>query len=182
MEFLAIATGELLLLLGAGIASYMMLRRVARRISKSSVPAPPRSAAKKTDVPPSRTHHELTASSDRAVIDLYELARDLQGELDSKARVLQFLIAEARAEAERLEKLLAQTAALSRVPDVADEDELLHMVHQAAASPYGAPAALIPPYAETINRLANAGETPVAIAERLGRPLGEVEMVLSLRT
>ena len=39
---------------------------------------------------------------------MHELATSMKGELDSKMRLLQMLIGEARVEAERLEQLLAE--------------------------------------------------------------------------
>lgn len=41
-------------------------------------------------------------------VEMHELAASMKGELDSKMRLLQLLIGEARVEAERLEKLLAE--------------------------------------------------------------------------
>jgi hypothetical protein len=41
-------------------------------------------------------------------VEMHELATSMKGELDSKMRLLQMLIGEARIEAERLERLLAE--------------------------------------------------------------------------
>lgn len=182
MEFLAIASGELLLLLGAGVASYLMLRRAARRLPKTSSAAVPASRIHRNTSLPGQTRHALTSSIERSSVELHDLARELQGELDSKARVLQLLIAQARSEAERLEDLLARCEAGSQAEatDSRDNDAeeaflLREIAHNASFE--GAP-----PHADLVHRLANTGETAVAIAETLGRPLGEVELILSLRS
>jgi hypothetical protein len=106
---LANLSGQMMLLLATVIATGLLMRRIARRSGAArSEPLPSRAGKAKT-----ATAHfpELPSATTRRQVEMYELARDVQGELDSKMRVLQVLIDEARRESDRLEELLAEVGA-----------------------------------------------------------------------
>ena len=102
---------------------------------------------------------------------MHDLYRNMKGELDSKMRALQVLIGQANEAADRLQSLLALNGQRSG-GDV---------VESSAGKPQGqlpASAAL----REKIYAFADSGRSSTEIAAELGTPVGEVELVLSLRT
>lgn len=116
----------------------------------------------------------------QAEVQLHELARSLIAQLDSKAALLAGLLREARAEAARLEHLLAaaparraSTQAASLASAASTRCDMPHDVPPP-------PSATTRPLAE-IHRLADLGLTPAQIAERTHCPQGEVELILGLR-
>ena len=118
-------------------------------------------------------------------VAMHETARDLSAQLDSKASVLQHLIREADRAAARLEAARQATEAPSPRPK--SQAEALRSSLQAEnlaglslekATP--AVSANDARYQE-IYMLADYGYPAGEIAQRLGSPVGEVELILSLR-
>ncbi|MBW3597074.1 MAG: hypothetical protein KY475_07340 [Planctomycetes bacterium] len=174
--------GSLLFALAMAAACFFLMRRAARRIAKQRQETASRSSYKVAEKPPSIRLQEDAA---RCQVALYDLARDLQGELESKARVLQILVAQARTEAERLERLLEEFDVAANLPSAAASDPLGEDVGFpfAGGSPRPSPPerSTTPERAEEVYRRADAGESAAAIADSLARPLADVELLLSLR-
>jgi len=106
-------------------------------------------------------------------VQMYERARELSGQLDSKMRVLEHLTREADRAAARLEKALAAAGPES---DAAPEAQ----TPGACAAPDGVEP-LPPERREEICTLADYGFEPAEIARRLGASIGQVESVLGER-
>jgi hypothetical protein len=103
---LANMSGSLMLFLATVIAMGLLMRRMAgRQTRKSSDPSLGFARGSQA-----KLEHllELPPATNRCQVEMHELARDMQGELDSKMRVLQILIDQARREADRLEELIAE--------------------------------------------------------------------------
>jgi hypothetical protein len=100
----------------------------------------------------------------RLVLDLEALSRRMGGELDAKAAKLEALIEQANDAADRLERQKRS------VPDVP----------LPPAVPADGGLAGLDSHSE-IYRLADAGEAADAIARKVDRPRGEVELILALR-
>ncbi len=109
---------------------------------------------------------------------MHDTARDLSGQLDSKISALQALVAEADRAAARLEAALAQS------------DEPVRRTNQQAwslqsegAAQRDATAGAAPQgrHQEEIYMLSDYGYEPAEIARRVNMPIGEVELILSLR-
>ena len=170
--------GGLLFALGMAAACFFLMRRTAWRISQQRRPAAP-----SPPVPAVRPHgSSRQGDAAKCEVALYDLARDLQGELETKARVLQVLIAQAREESGRLERLLA---AVEGPATPADQDlEIASEPFRFAPESGVAPRARrpwSPDRGEEVYRRAQAGESAAAIARSLSRPLADVELLLSLR-
>lgn len=126
-----------------------------------------------------RSHDALDAPADvlRWEVQMHETARDLSGQLDSKMSALQALIADADRAAARLETALSRATAPplgdSTPPTQADALGPLHTAEddRSAASDRR----------EEIYTLADYGLDAAGIANRVGLPIGEVELMLSLR-
>ncbi len=168
-------------LAGISLLIFLLMRRSFRYYGS-------RRSRKKTDEPylvqtprPAGKHRSLsTAPPDllRWHVEMHETARDLKAELDSKMRLLQLLIAQARQQADRLEHLLSD-ATTSDTPSAASDAP--HYV----PSPSDVESATRLPGSPTgqaeIYALADEGRSSADIAQQVGTPLGEVELILSLR-
>jgi hypothetical protein len=172
--------GGLLLALGMAATCFFLMRRTARRISQQRRKAANAPPAAVVDSSGSLRHKDAA----KCEVELYDLARDLQGELETKARVLQILVTQAREEAERLERLLAAEEGPATPADDDREfaSEPVRFAPDVGVAPHPRPRrASIPDRAEEVYRRSEAGEAAAAIARTLSRPLADVELLLSLR-
>ena len=150
-----------MLLAVSAITSWLMFR-ASRRRPPSVLGVVPKPAGTSTAMP-----HE----AERWQVALFDFARDYEARLDTKAALLQQLI---RTADERIAKL--ESLGLEEPPQAASTKAKtsagLSGPHF-AASATGRNAAV---YA-----MADAGNTAAAIANELGTPIGEIELILSLR-
>ena len=186
-------TSTILMAAGVALAAFVFLRASWRR--RTAQPAGPGASADRgngkalANAPP-----ELS----RWQVEMHETARDLKAELDSKLSALQTLVALARQERALLESAIARAhgeeiepptstlAAIESLGDAAaiDDPRRLAEVVAQVAPPSDLPADLFARDRESlqIGRLADQGLSPASIAEHLHLPLGEVELLLSLRS
>ncbi len=167
-----------MLLAGISLLIIVLLRGTYRHLGRR------RSARNKIEphlerVPrPGTEHRSLSSATGDALkwqVELQETARTAKGELDSKMRVLQLLIAQARSEADRLERVLSRLESTGEEPT--------------GEEPTGAPCPEEPSsrLPRSMDRqaelfaLADQGLSATEIAEQVGTPVGEVELILSLR-
>lgn len=116
-------------------------------------------------------------------VEMHETARELKGELDSKMIALQVLTNAAQQQIERLEQVIA-VARQTGVKDPLCELEQLadgKPLHELDLPPVSQTAP-DPELKRQVHELAAAGHASQAIAQRLGATLGDVELMLSLRT
>ena len=104
-------------------------------------------------------------SMEQLLVELQGISRQINAQLDTKMRALTQLTDEARREIERLERLLEEARA-----------------GPSRASAPGPTAAALDPRHRRVYELADAGLTAVQIARQTGQPVGEVELILSLRS
>lgn len=126
-------------------------------------------------------------------------ARDLENSLQTKEAAWQAFVASARREAERLETALKQAEAassggrgdaLSAIADLgdpaalADANRLANLAEQLPAQGWIDDVDLFGANSTVLEaaRLADQGHPPQYIAKRLGLSLGDVELLLSLRS
>jgi hypothetical protein len=109
-------------------------------------------------------------------VEMHELARELSGRLDSKMGALQHLIRDADRAAARLEAALR---AASDVPPRGQAEGLMPGHAPAVAEPAAQPAES--GRYDEIYLLSDYGHPAAEIAQRVGLPIGEVELILSLR-
>ncbi|HEV2295797.1 MAG TPA: hypothetical protein VGR35_18255 [Tepidisphaeraceae bacterium] len=124
------------------------------------------------------------------LVELSEMARQVTAQLDTRATKLELLMREADEKIETLQRLQSSvpvgpsapgSAAMPRQSAAAERDALMQPLHaQSTTSPHPPQPVVDPRYAE-IYALADQGRSPVDIASRLGRPSGEVELILALR-
>jgi hypothetical protein len=136
---------------------------------------------------------------DRWEVEVYETARELQAKLNSKISILQTLIAEAERVAARLEAakktsssafeeirlsgVSAETILRAKSGDQVNAESSEMPVNQAqalrASSSESAEHAM--QQHGKIYALADSGLSGEEIAERLGMPIGEIELIIRLR-
>ena len=187
MHLLAKMEPSEMLLLAAVVAATSMLliriRRYMRRQKKSQ------SVIVRTDRPEphERGHHiGLPAEAINWEVEMHQTARDLSAQLDSKMSALGHLVREADRASARLETALE--AARSHVQSPA-QAESLEAAETTDSHPDSTPADGSPGEEATGQRaheelytLADYGFDTREIARRLGIPIGEVELILGLRT
>ena len=184
--------------------------RTARPRYDGSVTAYPHSGDSSTAAPTmppttSQRHLDATPKTAQWEVDMHETARELKAQLDSKMSALQALIAEADRAASRLQAVIesrddAHNAPPSNrkpsggsplfspkpgPPPTAEKNQAGLPTSQAQAlRPAPAPPASgvsTQHHKQEIYSLADYGLSDSAIAQRLGVPIGEVELILSLR-
>jgi len=114
------------------------------------------------------------------VVELSEMVRNLQGQLDTRSAKLDILIREADTKIEELRTLNSQ-ATLRHADHLAGEpdSEFSRPIMRLA----GEPSLEVPKDRYTaLYDLADQGLDARAIASRLNKPAGEVELILALRT
>ena len=129
-------------------------------------------------------------------VQMHETARELSAQLDAKLSLLQSLTAEADRAAQRLEEAIARShpaippgsQAESLRPLSTGEHFTPHRAEFASSSPLATDAESEMPESsdrsrrrDEIYHLADYGFAPVEIARRVCSPVGEVELILSLR-
>jgi hypothetical protein len=147
--------------------------------------------------------HHLQAPTDvlRWEVSMHETARDLTAQLDSKLGLLQQLIREADRAAARLEKALqaaddrredAPVGHFAELPATTVQSRPVSQAEALRSAGSGAedpkPAGREQPAGRSadvryqeIYLLADYGYPAAEIAQRLGSPVGEIELILSLR-
>ena len=169
-----------LFLLGLAMMIVILLRRSHRKLGRRKqdsspmvrVPRPKkeRSAHGTLDAPPEVLRWE---------VQMQEIGRDLSAQLDSKMSALQALIADADRAAARLE------TAMGRSTDLQSPRPQSPAPLPSDSRPPAQAEALDPSPSsnrrEEIYTLADYGLDTAGIANRIGIPIGEVELILSLR-
>ncbi len=107
------ATGSWMFAAGMALATVILMRRLWRRPRHSRQVLP--LARPTRDRPAADLSQEVL----RWQVEMHELARDLKGELDSKIRVFDALVREAREERQKLEALLRDVSSQERRRDSA---------------------------------------------------------------
>jgi len=195
-DFGGVSGPQVVFLLGLSLVIVILMmrsRRYFRQVSQHSS-APPRATS--TAVKP-RPSAAPPKSLEQWEVSMHELARDLSGQLDSKIRVLELLIREASETAARLEAAIGKSRPApfaSAVPiergDTSDSDSapIIKPIRHAAPSARPARNTAEPlkiagnPRFERVYALADAGMSPASIANQIGSQVGEVELILSLRS
>ena len=99
-------------LVGCGLLTMILLRRWSRyyrkspgRSKKSSAPI---EAVPRPDGPWSGMERDSQARINRQQVELYDMARDINGQINSKIIMLEQLIATSQAQIERMESLMGE--------------------------------------------------------------------------
>ena len=191
------------------VVSFILLMRTSRYFSRPRQDEPTWShgshqrpgGSSITSTATAMKHKDTIPEMDRWEVEMHETARELMARLDSKMRALQALIAEADRAAARLEAASnngtnapadstrqggsvlfnAQSGSLTNEETKwtglpSNQAEALRPAATANAS-----GASVQYRQNEIYALSDSGLSDTAISQRLGMPIGEVELILSLR-
>jgi hypothetical protein len=185
--------GTFAILAVVGLMTCMLLVRTQRQLksgsgshshAKAGEHAPARQAA--------RDQTQATRQLEQWEVRMHDLARELSAQLDSKMVAVELLVREAQEQIARFERLTRMSG--QAVPPPSGEIQQsepaapAHLGTQAAALPRSpqrphllAAARNTPRRHQEVYALADAGQSSAAIAQQLGSPIGEVELILGLR-
>jgi hypothetical protein len=163
---------------GASVIAGLLLLRSTRYYARQKQ-EPPQGPRPSPAAP--RSPADESPALENWEVRMHDTARELSAQLDSKLCALQALVAEADRAAARLEAALAKT-----------DEPAPRMNQQARSLQQGEPppreaaaaagTAARPRRYEEIYTLADYGYEPAEIARRVNTPVGEVELILSLRS
>ena len=158
-----------------GLIYLMVLRPAAQKNKKRKKPDP-------LATPPSvRQSLAGERSAERGMqtllLELEQMSRQLSAQLDTKAAKLEALIREADAKTAALQGLLAQDKAGALADRLMTADAT---TDQPPREAFESGLAALASH-RSIYDLSDAGDAAAAIARKLDRPAGEVELILALR-
>lgn len=176
--------GSKWILIGGGmlIITYLVIRPMGKR---KKDPLDAGSASSSGSKPGLSQQRSVEREMSNLLVELSEMARQITAQLDTRATKLELLIKEAD------EKLAALRAATDGTAPGArpgratapDDDAVAPALLSASLLPVAPPPSSdrIDPRHEQIYALADRGLGPRDIARDLGRPTGEIELILALR-
>ena len=116
----------------------------------------------------------VTRDVEAVMVELDELSRQVHGRLDAKIAKLEALLRQAD---ERIDQLSRQCRASAGQPTL----DVTLGCEQPDATDTGVVAMAPQAPTDDIYRLADSGGSALEIAQKVGRPVGEIELMLSLR-
>ena len=177
-----------MILLFGVVACFMMLM-MFRRMRRASRPVAPARELAKERVARIREEAEIRDSMDKLLIRLEEYSREVNGQLDTKFVRLEQVIQDADDRIGRLRSVIDEHD--KRLGRLVETQRRLRRGGGPVSRPTdslkqaeapvddGKPA---DPRYKNVYDLADAGSSPSDIAERLGMPSGEIELILNLRS
>jgi hypothetical protein len=199
MALLAELTGgSLFLVIFVVVTAFVLMLRTQRQLKQSPKSKPKPASAKGLDKAacrPGSQEMKVQRDVERWEVRMHDLARELSAQLDSKISALEHLIQDAERQIVRLDERLSRKPQGNPEAAIhADRSASLpapHITTQAAAL---AANSLVGQLAQQstsrpskerrfdeVYALADAGHAPAVIANRVGSPVGEIELILSLR-
>lgn len=171
------------LVLTCGVLLFRTHRQLGAR-PKTELPSPATFSQAK---PKTDSAHHLDAPRDlqRWEVEMHELARELQAQLDNKISILQQLLCDAGQQADRLEAAVERAAEIGHAPVAIGPNVIPESSAQICTTRVDAAATRAGNLASRrhaeIYSMADQGLTSAAIAGRVGSPVGEIELILGLR-
>ena len=172
----------------ASIFGYMMLRRTRKRLAISKHNSSLSVKEKVANQIP--TTNIMYRQMGELMADLADLARQVNGQIDTRIAKLEYVIADADTKLEELQratqKFQAQMAFQENHTESAVNTQTPPDVqNNIAPKPYSPPKPVqkrkeTSPEVLSVLELAQDGKTAVEIAQALSRPTGEIELILAL--
>ena len=162
-----------LVILGVGgvFVIYVMMRMTKQRNKKDPFDKPFQARGLSQE-------RSVQRGMENLLVELSEMTRQLGAQLETRAAKLEVLIAEADERSARLKALLDQAPAR---PTFAPAEP--PPTEKRPEPPFEnlAPAPTVDPQHAEIYRLSDEGRVPRDIAADMGRPSGEIQLILALR-
>ncbi len=177
---------------GMLILTIMLLRRLRRYQRRNKQQARRPSGGKRRKLEEARAATPLLDAPPELLrwqVDMHETARDLKAELDSKMGALQAIIRIANEASTRLQAVITRAEqlgispcaeTLAAIEELSSGNDLVAATLPAPPSVAGGVDAMA--QRATVYQLADQGLAASAIAQSIGAPLGEVELMMSLRS
>lgn len=171
------STPQIALLVSMGLLIFMLWRRSNKHFGPRGKAYEPTPRVSKLSEDRDLALSDAPPEIARWQVEMYELSRELKGEIDTKLALLQVLTRHAQEAAARLEE--ATRRAEGRGPsDGRDSLDQLENWKPGRPEPK---ESVEHPQSQRIYALADCGATAASIAAETGISLGDVEMTLSLR-
>ena len=151
---------------------FFMLRNTSKRLRE---PGSSPKAYAREQIARLHDQKDLKGDMEELLLHLQELSRDINSQLDTKFVKLEASIRSADQRIEQLERLM-QAAGDRPAVDMLVSDETSQ-----SGLPQPSPMEETDPRKQRIYELADAGKTPLQIAQETGGGTGEIELILSLR-
>lgn len=188
MYLLANNASSGMLAAGMLIIIFLLLRRSRRYVAKTKKKTQPETRRKLADARKSTPLLDAPPEILRWHVEMHETTRELKAELDSKMGALQALIRMAAEETARLEAAISRAEQLGISPR---PDSLTAIEELSGGDGLEGVLESVEPLSssddlsarrDAVYQLADQGLAAVAIARSIGAPLGDVELLMSLRT
>jgi len=166
-QYLILIAGILLLFSLMQILGQRRRRKIANLRRRTAVGRRGASAT------PPQTQADMQEDMQELLVQLQELSRDINAQMDTRFARLESAIRDADDRIDALEKLIRRAGNLPPV-DLAVDDS-------ASSAADGSSSAGPAPKKTLIYQLFDAGKTPVEIAQQIGGNTGEIELILALR-
>jgi hypothetical protein len=175
--FADMTAGQVAAMVFVLVVTWMLLLRANRNMRKNRSEPLPSVQAKQQEA--NKTSRGATAGElERWEVRMYDLARDLSAQLDSKMSALQHLVNLADQRIAELQRLSSQTE--SHVVNGGLGTQAERLAQSAGGSSDKNPMR-DSSRQQQVYDLADAGHTSQSIAAIVGSPVGEVELMLGLR-
>jgi len=172
----------------AGIFGYMMLRRTRRRLAVSKYNSSLSVKEKVANQIP--TTNIMYRQMGELMAELADLARQVNGQIDTRIAKLEYVIADADKKLDLLQKATQKFQAEVAFQENHHEDHSedhpeTDIKPKVEPIPFEHPTPLdkkqeTAPEILTVLELAKSGKTAIEIAKSLSRPTGEIELILAL--
>lgn len=168
-----LSNGQLVLILVILVVSALMLLSTRRRLRDSR--SSPKAYARE-QIARLRDEHAVVSDMEEVMARLEQVAREIQARIDTRFAKLESVIRDADQRTDRLERLIRRADGDPEIDVTVDDTETSAPPQspESAASADGAQHA-------AVYELADAGQSPVEIAEQTGQSTGEIELILALR-
>jgi hypothetical protein len=184
---LANSLSYVLFFAGIAILIFTLMRRHIRSQSKVKKEAKRHGKKPFADTRPVSTKDVgLLDAPDEVIrweVALHETARGLKAELDSKIRVVQTLVLMAQQESKRLETAVDEARRLGLISDSDPIERIEKLAERIVDFELHSTSALLPldeKEREQVQRLVKQGMSPKAIADKLQRPVAEIELAIEV--
>ena len=159
---------QMVMLALAVVGLTLLLRSTRRRLVRSRSPGG-ESRCAPTDL---QGEYEATRDVEAVMAELDQLSRQIHGRLDTKLARLEAVVRDADERIDRLSRLLRESGGRETIDITLEREDPTDPPSLAGVddSPHAA-----------VYRLADAGRSPVEIAQEVDRTTGEVELILALR-
>ncbi len=164
-----ITTGQIVGLVLAGFLLTIVMLSTHRRTRKSRALSGRSVAERYRNLKDERA---ATRDIDQVMLDLDRLSRDIQARFDTRLARLECLIRDADQRIAQLSRCAPETEGAASFDVTLDDEQ--------PTAPEGAATTNAAGH-HAVYRLADDGLSNIEIAERVGRPHGEVELILGLR-